>query len=175
MTNVVDTSKETIDMEFDAAEREIGTVEDVAAAESVEQEKMEEAANAAQEAQRQAEVEMATGMISASLQFCIGGFTGVSVDEEHYKKAGEAYAVLIIKYYPGGIFAFLDRFKEEITAASMTFVLVREVSKARKLAAEEAAKKAAEEKARAQAQRQQQPPVFNNTNFQAGGAASGNA
>ena len=38
--------------------------------------------------------------------------------------------MLIVKYFPGGLFAFLDKYKEEIAAGTATFVLVGAVRKA---------------------------------------------
>ena len=55
-------------------------------------------------------------------------------------QTAESYAVLIIKYFPGGIFALLDRYKEELAATTATFVLIRAVSEAKAKKAEEDAK-----------------------------------
>ncbi len=138
MTNIVDTSPETVNAEFDAAEKEIGTEEQAQAESSPEQEPIDEA-------QQQAEIAMAAGMIGTSLRFAIGTFSGVTVDEQVTNQAAESYAVLIIKYYPGGIFALLDRYKEELAAATATFVLIRAVAEARvKKQEEDEAKKQAE-------------------------------
>lgn len=84
---------------------------------------------------------MATDMIGTSLHFAVGSCVGVSVDDSVYNQAAESYVVLIIKYFPGGMFAFLDRFKEEMAAATATFVLIKVVSDAKtKLREEEEAK-----------------------------------
>ena len=135
MTNVVDTSEETISAEFDAAEQEIGTEETTQ--ETPQPDPMEEA-------QREAELAMASAMIANSLRFAVGSFSGVAVNDDLYQQTADAYAVLIIKYFPGGIFALLDRYKEELSAATATFVLIRTVSaaKAKKLEEEEAKRKA---------------------------------
>ena len=161
MTNLVDTSTETINMEFDAAEKAIGTEEaEQHAANQIPPEQAK-----AEEEQRQAEIAMATGMISTSLRFAIVTFSGVSVDDQHYTQAAESYTVLIIKYFPGGIFAFLDQFKEELAAVTTTFVLIRAVSEAK-------AKKAEEEKQQEQqqAQQQKQPPQTGTPVFNTGTA-----
>ncbi len=143
MTNIVDTSSETVNAEFDAAEKDIGTEE--------QQEKATPEQDAMEEAQRQAEVAMAAGMIATSLRFAIGSFSGVTVDGKVYEQAAESYAVLIIKYFPGGIFSLLDRYKEELAAATATFVLIRAVTEAKeKQREEEEAKQKAEVEAKKQ-------------------------
>jgi len=136
MTNIVDTSTETINAEFDAAEQEIGSEESLQNEQpSPEQAKLEEE-------QKLAEIAMATGMIGTSLRFAVGSFVGVNVDESVYTQAAESYAVLIIKYFPGGMFAFLDKFKEEFAAATATFVLIKVVSDAKTKQREEEEAKA---------------------------------
>ncbi len=52
--------------------------------------------------------------------------------------------MLIIKYFPGGIFAFLDRFKEEMAAVTATFMLIKAVTGAKALKDEAEAKAKAE-------------------------------
>ncbi len=139
MTNLVDTSMETVNAEFDAAEQEIGTEAQAEAAQAPPE------PDPVDEAQRQAEIAMATGMIATSMRFAIGSFADVTVDDTLTQQAAESYAVLIIKYYPGGIFGLLDKYKEELAAATTTFVLIRAVSQAK-------AKKAEEEEAERKAQ-----------------------
>ncbi len=137
MTNIVDTSQETIDAEFDAAEKDIGSEE------SLQEEQVSPEQVRAEEEQKQAEIAMATGMIATSLRFAIGAFSGVKIDDAIYTQAAESYAVLIIKYFPGGMFAFLDRYKEELAAVTSTLVLIKVVSEAK-------AKQQEEEEAQAQ-------------------------
>jgi len=126
MTNIVDTSTETVNAEFDAAEQEIGTEEsqELNNQGPPEQAKLEEE-------QKQAEIAIASGMIATSLRFTVGSFVEVSIDSNLYQQTAESYAVLIIKYFPGGMFAFLDKFKEELAAATATFVLIKVVSEAK--------------------------------------------
>ncbi len=131
MTNLVDTSEETINAEFDAAEKEIGTDPDPESEQPIPE------VDPVEEAQKEAEIAMATGIISTSLTFAIGTFSGVSIDSSITQKAAEAYAVCIIKYYPGGIFALLDRYKEEMAVLTSTIFLVRAVSEAKAKKAEE--------------------------------------
>ncbi len=133
MTNIVDTSPETVDAEFDAAEKDIG----------LEQPETETSPEQAQidKAQKQAEIAMATGMINTSLRLVLTSFTGVTVNEHVTNQAAESYAVLIIKYFPGGIFGLLDRYKEELAAATATFVLISAVSEAKAKKAKEETKK----------------------------------
>ncbi len=133
MTNIVDTSPETVNAEFDAAEKDIGT-EQPETETSPEQVQIDEA-------QKQAEIAMATGMINTSLRLALTSFTGVSVNEQVTNQAAESYAVLVIKYFPGGIFGLLDRYKEELTAVTATFVLIRAVSEAKAKKTEEKTKK----------------------------------
>lgn len=148
MTNIVDTSNETVNAEFDAAERDIGTDEPTADNPS------QAAQEAIDEAQRQAEIAMATGMIATSLQFSIGSFMGVCIEDSHYTKAAESYAILIVKYFPGGIFGLLDRWKEEIAATTATFALIRVVSVAKQKQRE--AEEAEQAQREAEALRKQQ-------------------
>ncbi len=150
MTNVVDTSIETVNAEFDAAEMDIGTEEDLS--QGPKQPEIDPMA----EAQKEAEIAMATGVISTSLRFAIGTFSGVSVNEDLTTQAAESYAILIIKYYPGGLFSLLDRYKEEITAATATLILVKAVvtakaEKEKEDAEKEAAKKTTKKPAQPEA------------------------
>ncbi len=131
MNNHVDTSPETVSAEFEAAEQAIGTDSPNTdqAAEQVQQ--------AQEEAQAQAEIAMATGMINTSLRLALTSFSGVSVNEQITQQAAESYAVLIIKYFPGGLFGLLDRYKEELTAVTATVMLVSAVSKEKAKLAEQ--------------------------------------
>lgn len=139
MTNIVDTSEETVNAEFDAAEKEIGPEEN-----QTENEESPDMA-AIEEAQKEAEIAAATGLIATSLKFAVGSFVGVKVDENLYQQTAESYAVCIIKYFPGGLFALLDKFKEELAAATATFVLIKAVSEAKAKQQEEMEKAKAEE------------------------------
>lgn len=151
MSNLVDTSLETVNMEFDAAERDIGP-ENTEPPTSPEQAAMDEA-------QQQAEIAMATGLINTSLSLGISTLSGVSVSESATQQASESYAVLILKYFPGGIFALLDRYKEELAAVTATFVLIKAVSKAKEKQREEEEKNQEAEKQTSQAT-PNQPPQF---------------
>lgn len=124
MTNFIDTSEETVNAEFDEAAKELGlhdlppeTPED-------------EPGNAINEAQRQAEIEIAKVMIGKALKFTVSGLVNVEIQADLYNETAEAYAVLIVKYFPGGLFAFLDKYKEEIAAGTATFILIGAVRKA---------------------------------------------
>jgi len=133
MSNIVDTSTDTIDAEFDAAADALGTDQpETTHAEQVQQEALEQA-------QIQAEIDMASGMIATALRFSIGGLVNVDVAEQCYTDTAQAYAVLIIKYFPGGIFALLDRYKEEIGATTATLVLIKVVRDAKRLREEKEA------------------------------------
>lgn len=143
MSNIVDTSTETINAEFDAAAETIGLDEQNTAQQETEQAALEEA-------QQQAEIEIAKGMIATALRFSIGGLVNVEIAEQTYSDTAEAYAVLIIKYFPGGIFALLDQYKEEISAATATFVLIKVVRDAKRQREEEEAKKTPQQPVAAQ-------------------------
>ena len=134
MTNIVDTSPETIDTEFDEAAKALG-IEDPQTETQGEQVEP----SAVDEAQRLAEIEMAKGMIAGALRFSVAGLVKVEIDDKLYAETAEAYAVLIIKYFPGGLFALLDKYKEEIAAGTATFILIKTVreAKAVKLAEEQ--------------------------------------
>ena len=138
MTNIVDTSPETIDTEFDEAAKALG-LEDTQTETQGEQVEP----SAVDEAQRLAEIEMAKGMIAGALRFSVSGIVKVEIDDKLYAETAEAYAILIIKYFPGGLFALLDKYKEEIAAGTATFILIKTVreAKAVKLAEEEQQRK----------------------------------
>ncbi len=130
--NEVDTSTETINAEFEAAEQAIG----------IEPEAAQPTIDPMAEAEQQAQIAMAQQMIDTTLRLSIGMFANVSISKQQTDEASHAYAVLIIKYFPGGIFGLLDRYKEELGAATATFMLVKAVSQAR----DQQAKEEAEEK-----------------------------
>jgi len=119
--NEVDTSPETINAEFDAAAEAIG-VEPESPTPTPEQ------IAAEQEVDQQAQIAIAKEMIGTTLRLSIGMFANVSVDNQHTDEAAQAYAVLIIKYFPGGIFGLLDKYKEELTAATATVMLIKAIN-----------------------------------------------
>jgi len=161
MSNEVDTSLDTVNAEFDAAEREIGPEEPEHPPETPPE------IDPMAEAQKEAEIAMASGVIGTSLRLAIGTFSGVNVDNTLTDQAAESYAILIIKYFPGGLFALLDRYKEELTAVTATFILVKAVTdaKAKKEEEEEAkrAEKAAKKKAESTGPRSEKPEVQEST------------
>lgn len=122
MTNIVDTSPETIETEFDEAAKALGMDD----------------ANTTQAETEQPESVMAKSMIANALRFSVRGIVKVEIDEALYTETAEAYAVLIIKYFPGGLFALLDRYKEEIAADTATFVLIKTVREAKAIKLAEA-------------------------------------
>lgn len=133
MTNIVDTSPETIETEFDEAAKALG-MDDA----NTTQAETEQPESVMDEAQRQAEIEMAKSMIANALRFSVRGIVKVEIDEALYTETAEAYAVLIIRYFPGGLFALLDRYKEEIAAGAATFVLIKTVREAKAIKLAEA-------------------------------------
>ena len=135
MSNTVDTSTDTVNAEFDAAAEALGVDQPDASTED------QNPQTALDEAQQQAELAMTTDMIATSLRFSIGGLVNVAIPEQAYQDTAQAYAVLIIKYFPGGIFALLERYKEEIGAATATFVLIKVVRDAKREQREKEAEK----------------------------------
>jgi len=133
MTNHVDTSPETISAEFDAAEHAIGIEPEIVPVKPV--------IDPAAEAEREAQITIAAQMMKTTLRLSIGVMANVTVDNKHIDEAAHAYAVLIIKYFPNGIFGLLDQYKEELSAATATFLLIKVVSQAKA----EKAKQEAEE------------------------------
>ncbi|MBX2809766.1 MAG: hypothetical protein KTR20_14165 [Cellvibrionaceae bacterium] len=138
MQNAVDTSQDTINAEFEAAAQAIGMEPDTPA---------HSPENDAQlAAEREAQIAIAQQMIATSFRLSLGLFSGVEIEHKHTDDAAHAYAVLVIKYFPGGIFGLLDRYKEEIAAGTATLMLVRVVGQAKAAqAAEEAAAKKPED------------------------------
>jgi len=135
MTNQVDTSPETINAEFDAAEQAIGCEPEIVPLKPVIDPNVE--------AEREAQITIAAQMMTTTLRLSIGVMANVTVDNKHIDEAAHAYAVLIIKYFPSGIFGLLDKYKEELSAATATFLLIKVVSQAKA----EKAKQDAEEHA----------------------------
>lgn len=123
MSNFIDTSEETVNAEFDEAAKELGLEEQ-------QPETPEGNSDAVDEMQLQAEIEIAKVMIGKALKFTVSGLVKVEIKADLYDETAEAYAVLIVKHFPGGLFAFLDKYKEEIAAGTATFVLVGAVRKA---------------------------------------------
>ena len=127
--NEVDTSQDTINAEFAAAEQAIGVDDEQGSSNAA----GAGSAGAApeNELEREAQIAIAKEMIGTTLKFSIGLFANVSLDNKVTDEAAQAYAVLIIKYFPGGIFGLLDRYKEEIAAGTATFILIKAVSQAK--------------------------------------------
>ncbi len=128
MTNQIDNTPEIIDSEFTAAAEELG-IEDVNQPEELTGNASSEPV--IDEAQQQAEIEAAKMVIASSLRFTVSGIVKVDIDDSHYDNTAEAYAVLIIKYFPGGLFALLDKYKEELAAGTMTILLIKAVREAK--------------------------------------------
>ncbi len=143
--NEVDTTQETIDLEFDAVAEAIG----VAPEQPTDVAPSPEELAAQQEAEQQAQIVIAQQMINTSLRMGLGLFMNVSVDNQHTEDAAKAYAVLIIKYFPGGIFGLIDRYKEELGAVTATVMLIGVVNQAKAKQAEALALEQAKEDAKA--------------------------
>ena len=86
--NEVDTSPQTINDEFAAAEEAIG----------VQPEPVEPQAtiDPMAEAEREAQIAIAQQMINTTLRLSIGMFANVTIEDKHTNEAAHAYAVLII-------------------------------------------------------------------------------
>ncbi len=134
--NEVDTSQETINAEFDAAGESIGIAPEQPIQTPQELSEMEEA-------EREAQITIAQQMINTTLRLSLGMMVNVTLDNQHTEEAARAYAVLIVKYFPGGIFGLLDRYKEELGAATATFMLINLVNQAKAKQYEEAQAQAA--------------------------------
>jgi len=103
--NEVDTSQDTINAEFYAAEHAIGTEPE----NTPESPTVDPIAEAEKEAEKAAQIAIAKEMIATTLRLSIGMFTHTTVDNTYTDEATQAYAVVIIKYFPGGLFGLLDR------------------------------------------------------------------
>lgn len=119
--NEVDTSQQTINDEFTAAEQAIG----------IEPEVPEQQAAINDELEREAQIAIAQQMINTTLRLSLGMFANVTIEDKHTNEAAHAYAVLIIKYFPGGLFGLLDKYKEELAAGTATLLLIKAVSQAK--------------------------------------------
>ncbi len=121
--NEVDTSPQTINDEFTAAEAAIG----------IQPEPTEPQAtiDPMAEAEREAQIAIAQQMINTTLRLSIGMFANVTIEDKHTNEAAHAYAVLIVKYFPGGLFGLLDKYKEELAAGTATLLLIKAVSQAK--------------------------------------------
>ena len=121
--NEVDTSPETINDEFAAAEQAIGVEPEIT--------EPQPTIDPMAEAEKEAQIAIAQQMISTTLRLSIGMFANVTIDNKHTNEAAHAYAVLIIKYFPGGLFGLLDKYKEELAAGTATLLLIKAVSQAK--------------------------------------------
>jgi|GEM_PF-1395313 len=123
MTNDVDTSTETINAEFDAAEQVIGITPD--------DEHTQPVIDPMIEAERDAHIAIAKEMFATTLRLGISMMGNITLDNRHYDEAAQAYAVVIIKYFPGGLFSLLDKYKEELAAGTATFMLISAINQAK--------------------------------------------
>jgi len=124
MTNEVDTSTETINLEFDAASDAIGIVPEQPVITAQENQAM-------LDAERESQIAIAQQMMNTTLRLTLGAMINVTLDNQHTEEASRAYAVLIVKYFPGGLFGLLDRYKEELGAVTATVMLINVVSQAK--------------------------------------------
>ncbi len=81
------------------------------------------------------QIEMATVMISGAISMVLGIFFSIDTNKCHdeIQKAARAYAVVITKYYKGGLFEFLAKYKEEIAAVGATIGLVKVIKMSKRL------------------------------------------
>lgn len=124
MTNEVDTSTDTINAEFDAASDAIGITPEQPVISAQENQAM-------LEAERESQIAIAQQMINSTLRMAFGAMINITVDNQHTEEASRAYAILIVKYFPGGIFGLLDRYKEELGAVTATVMLINVVNQAK--------------------------------------------
>lgn len=75
-------------------------------------------------------VDMAQVTIQSALIFAVDMIGGVDVSDDQYKKVSRAWAVVICKYFEGGIFEFLGKYKDEVAAVAATIGFVKVVSEA---------------------------------------------
>ena len=148
--NEVDTSQETINAEFDAAGDAIGIEP-----EQPTQSPQELAAQ--EEAEREAQIAITQQMIHTTLRLSLGMLVNVTLDNQHTEEAARAYAVLIVKYFPGGIFGLLDQYKEELGAVTATVMLIKVVNQAKAQQLKERQKEQQEEQKIAEAKKQAAP------------------
>lgn len=81
------------------------------------------------------QIQMARTIIAGGVTFLIK--VGMHLDTDQFKEQiddlAQSYAEVITKYYKGGIFEFLARFKHEIAAIGATIALIGAIRKAKKL------------------------------------------
>lgn len=81
------------------------------------------------------QIEMAAVIISGGISLVLGIFFSIDTDkcQDEIQKAARAYAVVITKYYKGGLFEFLAKYKEEIAAVGATVGLVKVIKMSKRL------------------------------------------
>lgn len=79
------------------------------------------------------QIAMAKVVIAGGLSFVVTVGMGLdaSAMSDKIQKVAESYAVVITKYYRGGIFEFLAKFKEEIAAVGATLAFLAAVKAAK--------------------------------------------
>lgn len=135
--NTVDTSEETIKAEFNALTEQLGIGDDTDT--KSEKDTPDTGIPAA------AQIALGTEMIGGGLAMALNGFGGLGVEKSHCENFGRDLSVVICKHYPGGILAFLDRWKEELALIYSTGTLAGAVVMAIKQKREANAKAKPEE------------------------------
>ena len=87
-------------------------------------------------------VEMAKKVIASALVMVFDALAGFDIPEDKYDAMAQAWAVVIVKRFPGGIFEFLGKYKDEVMAVWASVIFIKAV----RVAAEAKAKKQEEER-----------------------------
>ncbi|MFM2481164.1 hypothetical protein [Celerinatantimonas sp. YJH-8] len=154
MMNQVDTSEETVNRDWDRIEAEYKlkpepTPEPAKKAEpaadaqipDTEQPSMDDAMNSMPLELRK---QLTQGVIANGSQAVFEKFGKLKLPQEVFDNLGSSYADLMLKYFPKiKIFAWLDKYKVEIGAATATWGLYMAVKEARKAQTVNTAKPAA--------------------------------
>lgn len=158
MTNQVDTSQEAVDAEWarivsdNEVKPETETVEDSGLSFD-EQEGVSFNSPVSSEVVQGGDdslddrIAMAEVIISGALMFAFDSIGGLNIPKDKYKSVSHAWAVVISKRFDGGIFEFMAKYKDELTAVGATLVFVGAVRSGSK-----EKRKEAEAKKRSQAE-----------------------
>ena len=83
-------------------------------------------------------IAMAEMVINGGLVFVFDALGGLDIPEDKYSRMARAWAVVISKRFEGGIFEFMAKYKDELTAVGASFVFVGAVREGLKVKREKA-------------------------------------
>lgn len=117
--NTTETLSDEINHDFDQAAQDLGLDKDL---------NQPEQATPEPEIPIEAQVAIGKQMIGGGLLVGFNSFGGLNVEKDACHQFAEDLSACICKWYPGGILAFMDKYKEELAviySGSMLFIAVK--------------------------------------------------